>query len=141
MLMTMKRESYIKRSVLLKTKTGDLKSKAMNPGLSQGSHPWTLAAFDAKHDLFYYIFATLAIRRGEPGPQLCAKVQSKLASAQHLLQAIRTFDFTLDDDDVAALDAFEVTPRETYSFTCDCLSANTCSEKGFNWPTEVTPWL
>ena len=44
-------------------------------------------------------------------------------------EALDVFDFRLHEADMAALDAHTTTPRETYSFTCDCQSAGTCKKQ------------
>ena len=53
-------------------------------------------------------------------------LSTKSTSEAHLSEALDVFDFRLHEADMAALDAHTTTPRETYSFTCDCSRAGTC---------------
>lgn len=54
-------------------------------------------------------------------------LSTKSSSEAHLRDAMGTFDFELDAEAMRELDGFRVTPEETYSFTCDCAQAGTCS--------------
>ena len=56
-------------------------------------------------------------------------LSTKSTSEAHLSEALDVFDFRLHEADMAALDAHTTTPRETYSFTCDCQSAGTCKKQ------------
>ena len=55
-------------------------------------------------------------------------LSTKSTSDAHLRDALDAFSFELKPEDMSALDALTLSPKETYSFTCDCKEAATCSK-------------
>ena len=82
------------------------------------------------------LVSRIGAKHGKSGAQVSLRwvsqngvpLSTKSTSEQHLRDAMDAFSFRLDADDMAELDAYERIPRETYSFTCDCKAADTCSK-------------
>jgi diketogulonate reductase-like aldo/keto reductase len=75
-------------------------------------------------------------RAGRSGAQVSLRwviqhgvpLSTKSSSENHLRDALEVFNFRLPEGDMERLDKFVRTPVETYSFSCDCDYAKTCSK-------------